>query len=97
MHPGWVDTAGLRTSLPRFRRVMRPLLRDARQGADTIVWLGTQPTLEPATGAFWQDREPRPEHRLPSTRETAEDREVLWRECERLCTVSESPRTAAIC
>ena len=43
MHPGWVDTAGLRASLPRFRRVMRPLLRDARQGADTIVWLGTQP------------------------------------------------------
>ena len=40
MHPGWVDTPGLRTSLPRFRRVMRPLLRDARQGADTAVWLG---------------------------------------------------------
>ena len=29
---------------------MRPLLRDARQGADTIVWLGTEPALEPATG-----------------------------------------------
>ena len=43
MHPGWVDTPGLRSSLPRFRRLMRPLLRDARQGADTVVWLGTQP------------------------------------------------------
>jgi NAD(P)-dependent dehydrogenase (short-subunit alcohol dehydrogenase family) len=84
MHPGWVDTPGLRTSLPRFRRLMGPLLRDADQGADTVVWLGTQPHLEPATGGFWHDRAPRPEHRLRSTRETAEDRERLWRECERL-------------
>ena len=97
MHPGWVDTAGLRASLPRFRRLIRPLLRDAHQGADTIVWLGTQPELEPASGAFWHDRVPRPEHRLPATRETAGDREELWRECERLSTVAESPRTAAIC
>ena len=97
MHPGWVDTPGLRASLPRFRWVMRPLLRDARQGADTVVWLGTQPVLEPATGGFWQDRAPRPEHRFASTRETAENRERLWRECERLCTASESPRAAAIC
>jgi dehydrogenase/reductase SDR family member 12 len=97
MHPGWVDTPGLRTSMPRFRRVMRPLLRDARQGADTAVWLGSHPALEPATGGFWQDRAPRPEHRIRSTRETREDRERLWRECERLCTASESPRAAAIC
>jgi dehydrogenase/reductase SDR family member 12 len=97
MHPGWVDTPGLRSSLPRFQRLMRPLLRDARQGADTVVWLGTQMDLEPATGGFWHDRAPRPEHRLRSTRETADDRERLWRECERLCTASESPATAAIC
>ena len=97
MHPGWVDTPGLRTSMPRFRRVMRPLLRDARQGADTAVWLGSHPDLEPATGGFWQDRAPRPEHRIRSTRETHADRERLWRECERLCTASESPRAAAIC
>ena len=95
MHPGWVDTPGLRSSLPRFRRLMRPLLRDARQGADTVVWLGTHPELEPATGGFWQDRAPRPEHRLPSTRETAEDRERLWRECERLSTASECSKAAA--
>jgi len=97
MHPGWVDTPGLRTSMPRFRRVMRPLLRDARQGADTAVWLGSHSDLEPATGGFWQDRAPRPEHRIRSTRETHEDRDGLWRECERLCTASESPRAAAIC
>jgi NAD(P)-dependent dehydrogenase (short-subunit alcohol dehydrogenase family) len=97
MHPGWVDTPGLRSSLPRFRRLMGPLLRDARQGADTVIWLGTHADLDPATGGFWHDRAPRPEHRLRSTRETADDRERLWLECERLCTVSESPATAAIC
>jgi dehydrogenase/reductase SDR family member 12 len=96
MHPGWVDTPGLQASLPRFRRVMRPLLRDAHQGADTVIWLATEPVLEPATGGFWHDREPRPEHRLPSTRETAEDRDRLWRECERLTTASESPKAALI-
>ena len=94
MHPGWVDTPGLRSSLPRFRRLMRPLLRDARQGADTIVWLGTEPALEPPTGGFWQDREPRPEHRLRWARETAEERERVWKECERLTAASEARRSA---
>jgi NAD(P)-dependent dehydrogenase (short-subunit alcohol dehydrogenase family) len=97
MHPGWVDTPGLRDSLPRFHRLMRPLLRDTRQGADTIVWLGTQPELEPATGGFWHDRAPRPQHRLPSTSESGEERERLWRECERLCTPAGERAGAAIC
>ena len=39
MHPGWADTPGVQSSLPRFRKLMRPLLRDADQAADTIVWL----------------------------------------------------------
>jgi NAD(P)-dependent dehydrogenase (short-subunit alcohol dehydrogenase family) len=84
MHPGWADTGGLRSSLPRFHRLMRPLLRDARQGADTIVWLATARSLEPASGGFWHDRAPRPEHRLPRTRETRPERERFWAHCERL-------------
>ena len=39
MHPGWADTPGLEASLPGFRRLMRPLLRTPREGADTTVWL----------------------------------------------------------
>jgi hypothetical protein len=94
MHPGWADTAGLRSSLPRFRRLMRPLLRDARQGADTIVWLGTAPDPGPAGGRFWQDRAPRPEHRVPWTRETAADRERLWAYCELLSACNPRPSAA---
>jgi dehydrogenase/reductase SDR family protein 12 len=84
MHPGWVDTPGLRRSLPRFRAITRPLLRNAHQGADTIVWLATAPPSEVPTGLFWHDRRPRPTHRLPTTKETFEDQRLLWDRCTRL-------------
>ncbi len=95
MHPGWVDTAGLRSSLPRFRRLTRPLLRDAAQGADTIVWLVTSPSLQPASGGFWHDRRPRPEHRVPWTRESPAERARLWTHCERLAASVELDQAAS--
>ncbi|CAN5440230.1 hypothetical protein BH10ACT11_BH10ACT11_14630 [soil metagenome] len=85
VHPGWADTPGVRDSLPRFRSVMRPILRDADQGADTATWLcwADRPLERP--GRFWHDRSTRPTHRLPGTRETEADRQALWSECLRLC------------
>ncbi len=77
MHPGWVDTPGIVTSLPAFHTVMGPLLRDAGTGADTIVWLAaTEPP--PGGGQFWQDRTPRPEHYLRRTRYPAADLRRVW-------------------
>jgi NAD(P)-dependent dehydrogenase (short-subunit alcohol dehydrogenase family) len=93
MHPGWADTPGVRSSLPRFRKVMRPLLRDAEQGADTAVWLATADEPASRSGLFWHDREPRRTHRFPWTRETAADRERLWEECAGL-TGLDSPVAA---
>ncbi len=59
MHPGWVETPGVAESLPTFRTITRPLLRDARDGADTAVWLvATRPDSKP--GHFWHDRAQRP-------------------------------------
>lgn len=84
MHPGWVDTPGLRASLPRFHQAMRPLLRNAAEGADTIVWLGSAPEPANSSGEFWHDRKVRATHVLPWTRETDQERTRLWRECERL-------------
>jgi len=84
MHPGWVDTPGVASSLPRFHRLMRPLLRSAEEGADTIVWLGAAAEPGASSGDFWHDRTRRPTHRVPWTREPPADRERLWRECERL-------------
>jgi dehydrogenase/reductase SDR family protein 12 len=84
MHPGWVDTPGVRSSLPRFYTVTRPLLRTPAQGADTIVWLGAAAEPGRSSGRFWHDRRPRPMHLLPSTRETPQERERLLAECEQL-------------
>lgn len=84
VHPGWADTPGVSDSLPGFRKVMGPLLRDARQGADTAAWAcwGREPLTDP--GRFWHDRKARPTHKLPNTKETPEARLALWAECQRL-------------
>jgi dehydrogenase/reductase SDR family member 12 len=87
MHPGWVDTPGLRSSLPRFRKLARPLLRSPEEGADTILWLGAAEEPAHSSGGFWQDRRRRPTHRVPWTKETREEREQLWSACERLCEI----------
>jgi NAD(P)-dependent dehydrogenase (short-subunit alcohol dehydrogenase family) len=78
MHPGWADTPGLAESLPGFHRLMRPLLRTAADGADTIVWLAAHPDSAGATGGLYLDRRPRPFDRLPMTRLSAADRRRLW-------------------
>jgi len=68
MHPGWVDTPGVRRSLPRFRRVMRLLLRSPAEGVDTIAWLLVAPVELTPPGTLWLDRRSRPLHRLKRTR-----------------------------
>ena len=90
MHPGWVDTPGLRQSLPRFHRLLRPLLRDPAQGADTAVWLLATAAIERHPGAFWHDRRPRPDHRVPWTRESDAERRELWAELTRMTAGAES-------
>jgi dehydrogenase/reductase SDR family member 12 len=94
MHPGWADTPGLQSSLPRFYGVTKWLLRTPQEGADTIVWLGAAPEPARSSGGFWHDRRERPTHRVPWTRETPEDRERLWAQCERLSGWHEIPTTA---
>jgi NAD(P)-dependent dehydrogenase (short-subunit alcohol dehydrogenase family) len=95
MHPGWADTPGLSSSLPRFYGWMRPLLRDPHEGADTIVWLATAnlDEIDERPGEFWHDRRPRPKHRLPRTRESRQERELLWAECARLGGLTEELTT----
>ena len=90
MHPGWVDTPGLATGLPRFAR-LGPLLRTPDQGADTVVWLaadgprhdGSAPHRVP--GGIWLDRRRRCEYYLPTTYRTPAQRrrdgEALWQWC----------------
>lgn len=86
MHPGWADTPGVSTSLPRFYKVTRPLLRTPDEGADTIVWLCASEEAGRRTGLFWHDRRPRPTHRSSRTRETEADRNALWHALESILT-----------
>jgi NAD(P)-dependent dehydrogenase (short-subunit alcohol dehydrogenase family) len=77
MHPGWADTPGVASSLPLFRTLTRPVLRDAETGADTVVWLAaTEPA--PPGGRFWQDRAERPTHYRRATQETESERDRMW-------------------
>ena len=80
MHPGWVDTQGVRDSLPRFRRCLRPLLRTPEQGADTMLWLAHQRPRQQE--ALWFDRKPKPLHVYDFTRtpENAEPRLIEYLE-----------------
>ncbi len=64
--------------MPGFYRLMKPLLRTPEQGADTIGWLATTPTLAAPGGRLYLDRRPRPFDRAPQTRLSADDRADLW-------------------
>lgn len=81
MHPGWADTPGVQTSLPRFRAVMGPLLRTPVQGADTIVWLASAADALETNGAFWLDRRARSTDKLPWTRTPDLTARALWDWC----------------
>jgi NAD(P)-dependent dehydrogenase (short-subunit alcohol dehydrogenase family) len=83
MHPGWVDTEGVRQWMPVFRTITRPIIRDADQGADTIVWLGAAAEPGRSTGGFWHDRRRRPTHyRLGASPDGDTARRELWDFCE---------------
>ena len=77
MHPGWVATPGIESSLPSFNRLMRPILRTAEEGADTAVWLAASPDSQlagvasgsidtPVGNIACPGRTPRPAKRLDS-------------------------------
>jgi dehydrogenase/reductase SDR family protein 12 len=84
MHPGWADTPGLEASLPRFRRLIAPVVRTPEQGADTIVWLAASDPPRTSTGQLWLDRRPRSFDKLPGTAVSASDAAALWDACEQL-------------
>lgn len=79
MHPGWVDTDGVRSSLPRFYRLTRSILRSWAEGADTIVWMAVAPEAHSHSGELLFDREPRRKVLFPWTRESSSDRDRLMR------------------
>ena len=89
MHPGWADTPAVASSLPRFHALTRAILRTPAEGADTVVWLAVAPRAKLETGGFYFDRRRRSAHLVPGTRESAADREALWRLVEEIAGAAE--------
>ena len=68
MHPGWVDTDGVKTALPTFRKILQLVLRDEAQGADTIHWLASEVPTQQGFDQIWFDRKARRTHQNEQTR-----------------------------
>lgn len=85
MHPGWVDTAAVSRSMPRFRATLKSVLRKDPQGADTIVWLAEQRPDQVADEAIWFDRKERSAHIFPRTRAATDTAETLIANLESWC------------
>lgn len=81
MHPGWVDTGAVRTALPTFHALTRPILRSPSEGADTIAWLASCDASELARGGFYFDRSQRRATLVPWQRDRPELRAQLWDWC----------------
>ena len=73
MHPGWVDTEGVKTSLPAFRALFQHVLRDAEAGADTAIWLASARPSQQKEGSIWFDRSEESAHLGRSTRQEGGD------------------------
>ena len=91
MHPGWADTPGVTESMPRFAKVLAPILRTAEDGADTIVWLTGSPEATSTTGEFWSDRRPRPTYYVPGRHDDAAVRRSVWAHVCRAAGVEHVP------
>ncbi|MCC6170597.1 MAG: SDR family NAD(P)-dependent oxidoreductase [Gammaproteobacteria bacterium] len=77
MHPGWADTEGVKRSLPRFRRILKSVLRDAASGGDTAIWLAATRPPQPEQELVWFDRAIRPAHVYARTRATRDTPQSL--------------------
>jgi dehydrogenase/reductase SDR family protein 12 len=77
LHPGWVDTPGVKRSLPRFRAALKRVLRDEAAGADTALWLAATKPAQPAGEHIWFDRKARAAHVAASTRVSRDTAETL--------------------
>lgn len=77
MHPGWADTDGVKRSLPRFRKILKSILRDAASGTDTAIWLAATRPAQEEKELVWFDRKQRPAHVYERTRATKETPQSL--------------------
>ncbi|XP_070775122.1 dehydrogenase/reductase SDR family member 12-like [Enoplosus armatus] len=98
MHPGWVDTPAVSTSMPQFHHMMGERLRGVEQGADTVVWLAlSKAAARTRSGQFFQDRRPVPAHLpLAWTRSSAKETQSFMTQLETLARAVQSQPDAEL-
>eukprot|EP00916_Digyalum_oweni_P003169 GHVL01005697.1.p1 GENE.GHVL01005697.1~~GHVL01005697.1.p1 ORF type:complete len:325 (-),score=80.98 GHVL01005697.1:32-1006(-) len=91
VHPGWVDTEGVRVDTMKwfYEARWRPELRSCEEGADTIVWLAAGKHVDKINnappGSLWFDRNIQIKYyRLGWTKSSKEDVDQLWEECKNI-------------
>nr|CAG8566956.1 13006_t:CDS:2 [Entrophospora candida] len=79
MHPGWVDTPGVRTSLETFYKNLKNQLRTVDQGIDTVLWAAfSKEASDIPSGSFLFDRQVASQHLpLAPTKSTQQEVEAL--------------------
>ncbi len=77
MHPGWADTPGVQSALPTFRRFTQWILRSPEEGADTMVWMAADSSLDGISGCLFLDRQARRYYLSKKTQERPTDRRAL--------------------
>ena len=86
MHPGWVDTEGVRASMPQFHKTFQSRLRTLEQGADTVLWLALQDHEALEGGALYLDRAVQSKHMfMAGTQYKNNDVDVLF---DKLCKLA---------
>lgn len=85
VHPGWVDTAAVGRSMPRFRATLKSVLRKDHQGADTIVWLAENRPPQRSDESIWFDRRERAVHIFAHTPNGADTAETLIHSLDSYC------------
>lgn len=89
MHPGWADTAGVRYSMPFFKKVLNKRLRSAQEGADTILWLAMSSAYP--NGKFWFDRKQAKITIFNLNKSNKKEDESLWKYCESVFSSIKDP------
>mmetsp|Transcript_3007 Transcript_3007/g.5584 ORF Transcript_3007/g.5584 Transcript_3007/m.5584 type:complete len:397 (+) Transcript_3007:163-1353(+) len=87
MHPGWVDTPVLKSSMPDFYNRFKQKLRTPDEGADTILWLATSDeALKSPPGSFFLDRKPQKKFLYGSfTTHTDQQADELYKSVSEIC------------
>jgi len=89
VNPGWVST-GITRSAPWYMQLFLPIMklafRTPQKGAETVLWLASNPDVDTVSGKFWLDKKEFPAKHVDFN-ETAERK--MWEVSEKMTRLEE--------